>query len=287
MNKISGFLYGILSSSSFGLIPLFTLPLMQWGMNFESILIYRYLFACLAIGGLLVLNKQSLKIRRQDLLPLLFLALLYNISSVFLFWGYKLMPSGVATTIHFMYPVFTTLLMMLLFKEKRSNWRVFAIILAILGVFALSYSSNENNTISPIGLLIVLISAFGYGSYLVTLSQLKIKLNGLHLTFYVFLFAGIILTIGTFFYQGVQPIETLKEAKSLILLALIPTTVSNLALLRSVKSIGSTLTSVLGTMEPVTAVCVGIAVFGELFTVNIGIGILLIISAVTLIIVKR
>lgn len=41
-------------------------------------------------------------------------------SAVFLFWGYKFMASGVATTIHFMYPVLTTLIMMLFFKEKKS-----------------------------------------------------------------------------------------------------------------------------------------------------------------------
>lgn len=50
MNKLNGFLYGLLSSASFGLIPLFTIPAMREGMNFESILFYRFLFACLALG---------------------------------------------------------------------------------------------------------------------------------------------------------------------------------------------------------------------------------------------
>ena len=71
------------------------------------------------------------------------------------------------------------------------------------------------------------------------------------------------------------------------MLALIPTVVSNLALVRAVKSIGSTLTSVLGAMEPVTAVCVGIFLFGEAFTTSIGVGIALIIVAVMVIILKR
>ena len=71
------------------------------------------------------------------------------------------------------------------------------------------------------------------------------------------------------------------------LAALIPTVVSNLALVRAVKSIGSTLTSVLGAMEPVTAVCVGIFLFGEAFTTSIGVGIALIIVAVMVIILKR
>ncbi len=74
---------------------------------------------------------------------------------------------------------------------------------------------------------------------------------------------------------------------NLIMLALIPTVISNLALVRAIKNIGSTLTSVLGAMEPVTAVFVGIIIFGEPFTQSIALGIMLIISAVTVIILRR
>ena len=122
MNKVNGLLYGLLSSASFGLIPLFTIPAMQAGMQFESILFYRFLFACLALGGILLVNGQSFRIKRQDIPSLFLLALLYLMSAVFLFWGYKFMASGVATTIHFMYPVLTTLIMMLFFKEKMLSY---------------------------------------------------------------------------------------------------------------------------------------------------------------------
>ena len=270
MNKVNGFLYGLLSSASFGLIPLFTIPAMQAGMQFESILFYRFLFACMALGGILLINGQSFRISRRDIPSLLLLAILYLMSAVFLFWGYKFMASGVATTIHFMYPVLTTLVMMLFFKEKKSG------------------GNTETGSFSFFGLFIVLLSALGYALYLVTMSQLKIgRMKGLLLTFYVFLFGGIFLFIGTSSISHLQPIREWHTAGNLILLALIPTVVSNLALVRAVKSIGSTLTSVLGAMEPVTAVCVGIFLFGEAFTTSIGVGIALIIVAVMVIILKR
>ena len=44
-NNLKGFAYGIATSVTFGLIPLFTLPLMEKGMRFDSILFYRFLFA--------------------------------------------------------------------------------------------------------------------------------------------------------------------------------------------------------------------------------------------------
>ncbi|MCD8092993.1 MAG: DMT family transporter [Bacteroides sp.] len=288
MNKINGFLYGLLSSASFGLIPLFTIPAMRQGMEFWSILLYRFLFAMLALAGILLLDKQSFRIRRKEILPLLWLAFLYDTSAVFLFWGYKFMASGVATTIHFMYPVLTTLIMMLFFREKKSFWRMGAIALAVSGVFFLS-QGDKTGTITGIGIFIVLLSALGYALYLVSVSQMKrLEMKGLKMTFYVFLFGGMLLFIGTQVSGiGLQAIPDRITLGNLVMLALVPTVISNLALVRAIKNIGSTLTSVLGAMEPVTAVCVGILIFGEPFTSSIAIGIMLIISAVTVIILKR
>lgn len=287
MNKINGFLYGLLSSASFGLIPLFALPAMQQGMHFESILLYRFVFAALALGAILLLNGQSFRIQQKEIPSLLLLAFLYLVSAVFLFWGYQFMASGVATTLHFMYPVLTTLIMMLFFREKKSVWRFAAISLAVAGVFFLS-SGDGSGTVTLAGILIVLLSALGYALYLVTVSQLKIgRMKGLKLTFWVFLFGSLLLLIGIAPTTGVQSIPDTTTAGNLVMLALIPTVISNLALVRAVKSIGSTLTSVLGAMEPVTAVCIGIFIFGEAFTTGIGLGIGLIIAAVTVIILKR
>jgi len=112
-------------------------------------------------------------------------------------------------------------------------------------------------------------------------------MKGLRLTFYVFLFGTLLLFIGIGTTGHTQPIPNLHTAGNLVMLAIIPTVISNLALVRAVKCIGSTLTSVLGAMEPVTAVCVGICMFGEPFTNSVGLGIILIITAVTVIILKR
>jgi putative transmembrane protein len=287
MNKLNGFLYGLLSSASFGLIPMFTIPAMQQGMQFESILLYRFAFATLALGVILLIDGQSFRINRRDIPSLLLLAFFYLISAVFLFWGYKFMASGIATTLHFMYPVLTTLIMMLFFREKKSIWRFMAIALAVVGVFFLS-QGDDSGSITFIGIFIVLLSALGYALYLVTVSQLKVgQMKGLRLTFYVFLFGTLLLFIGIGTTGHTQPIPNLHTAGNLVMLAIIPTVISNLALVRAVKCIGSTLTSVLGAMEPVTAVCVGIFMFGEPFTNSVGLGIILIITAVTVIILKR
>ena len=228
MNKLNGLLYGIISSASFGLIPLFAIPAMQHGMDFMNVISYRFLFATIALAVLLKIRKVSFGIEKSDLPTLLLLSFFYLISSVFLLWGYKFMPSGVATTIHFMYPVITTV-------GQRKNQ----------------------------------------------------SLKGLKLTFYVFLFSTVILLAGMSSTGNLHSIPDFTTAGNLLLLAIIPTIVSNLTLIEAIKYIGATQTSVLGAMEPVTAVIVGIAIFGEAFTFTIAVGIILIISAVTIIILKR
>lgn len=287
MNKLNGLLYGIISSASFGLIPLFAIPAMQHGMDFMNVISYRFLFATVSLAVLLKIRKIPFGIQKSDLPTLLLLSFFYIISSVFLLWGYKFMPSGVATTIHFMYPVVTTVIMMLFFREKNSISRTLAILMAIAGVYSLSYSDSKGET-DLLGVIIVLISAVGYALYLVAVGQRKNQnLKGLKLTFYVFLFSTLILLAGMFSTGSMHPIPDYTTAGNLLLLAIIPTIVSNLTLIEAIKYIGATRTSVLGAMEPVTAVIVGIAVFGESFTMAIALGIVLIISAVTIIILNK
>ena len=68
MNNLKGFAFGILTSATFGLIPLFTLPLMAKGMQFDSILFYRFLFAALALAGIMAAKKRIFP-RRQERYP--------------------------------------------------------------------------------------------------------------------------------------------------------------------------------------------------------------------------
>ncbi len=289
MNKdtLVGFTYGVTSSATFGLIPLFTLPVMAVGLSSTSIILYRFIFACAILALILLVTRTPMKLKKHELPKIILLAILYDISSLFLFWGYKEISSGVATAIHFMYPVFTTVIMMMLFKERKSTWRILAIIIAILGVTLLSVNFSGENKLSVSGIIIVLISALGYGSYLVAVNKLNLMMNGLKLTFYVFFLGGLFVFIGISVFSEIQAIPTVEAGISLLLLAFIPTILSNLALIQAIKRIGSTITSVLGAMEPLTAIIVGILFFHEEFNQQIAAGITLILGAVMMIILKK
>lgn len=112
-------------------------------------------------------------------------------------------------------------------------------------------------------------------------------MTGRKLTFYVFIVSTFLFAIKASTNEGIQPIPDAMSVVNLILLAIVPTVISNITLVLAVHNIGGTLTAVLGAMEPVTAVFVGVLIFGEPFTFNLAVGILLIIIAVTMIILSK
>ena len=285
--KVKGFLYGVATSVTFGLIPLFTLPLMRESMASDSILFYRFLTATLALGLMMVVKKGSFHISMRDLPVIVVLALFYTASSMFLLYGYESMGAGVATTLHFTYPVFVTLFMLLLFREKASWVTWTAVVLAICGVARLSLQGTELK-LDPAGVVIVLLSAVGYAGYIIAVNKSRVRdMHSRKLAFYVFVFTTLVFGMKNAAGDGLQPLSGVMSVVNVVLLAVAPTVISNITLLLAVRNIGGTLTSILGALEPVTAVCIGALVFGELFTLSEAVGIALILAAVVLVILNR
>ncbi len=283
--SFKGFLAALATSSTFGLIPLFTLPLMAAGMHFPSILFYRFTIAALMLGGILLLKRQSLRVTRRQLWTLAGLSLFYDGSAVFLLWSYHYLASGVATTINFLYPVFVMLIMIWVFKEKKSLWTFVALGLAFGGVAVLSLGGGTGGHPSPLGILIDLCSALSYALYIVWVNRSCVKdLGLLKLNFYIFLFAALGMLVLALAAGQFQRVPDIHSDINLTLLALVCTVLSNMTLVYAVQRLGSTLTSVLGAMESVTAVTVGVWVFGEKFTSSVAMGVAVIILAVLVVI---
>ena len=285
--KVKGFMYGVATSVTFGLIPLFTLPLMQKGMASDSILFYRFITATAALALMMIVKKESFRVSWRDLAVIVLLAVFYTASSMFLLYGYEAMGAGVATTLHFTYPVFVTLLMFALFREKASWVTWTAVVLAIAGVAKLSLNGTELK-LDPVGVGVVLLSAVGYASYIIAVNKSRVRdMHSRKLAFYVFVFTTLMFAVKNGLGGGVQPLPDAVSAVNVVLLAVAPTVISNITLLLAVRNIGGTLTSILGALEPVTAVCIGAMVFGEGFTLSEAVGITLILVAVVLVILNR
>ena len=108
--KTKGFIYGAIAAASYGMNPLFALPLYAAGMSVDTVLFYRYFFAAIVLGILMKVQHQSFALHKADVLPLVIMGLLFSFSSLLLFMSYIYMNAGIASTILFVYPVMVCLL---------------------------------------------------------------------------------------------------------------------------------------------------------------------------------
>ena len=286
MERAKGILYAALSSSTFGLAPLFTLLLLGLGYSSFEVLSYRWGVASLFLGALALLAGRSFRLSWPELRTVFFLSLFRAATSLSLVIAYQHIASGVASTIHFMYPLAVALAMMCFFREKGSVWVFAAIGMSIVGAVLLSLGNvdfTRGNT--TLGMVSAAVSVVSYGGYIVGVRKSRaVGIDSTVLTCYVMGLGALYFIAGGLVTGGIR-IETDGTAWLCILgVALPATAVSNMTLVQAIKRIGPTLTSVFGALEPLTAVVIGVAVFGEPFTVQGAAGILLIVAAVTIVI---
>ena len=285
----TGFLLGLVSSATFGLIPLFSLPLLQAGFSETTTLFYRFAIASLTLGVILALRRERFAMRGIDFCKLAWLSSMYMLSALLLFRAFSHLPSGVAATIQFLYPVMVMLIMVGFFHERLAWTTCLAILLAVAGVALLS--SDNGGTTQALGWLgvgMMLLSALCNAVYIVGLQIARIPgASGLMLTFYVMLCSALLALGNALASDSFQLLTRPRDVGMAVLLALITAVVSNWTLILAIQRIGSTLTSVLGVLEPLTAVLVGILVFGEPFSPALAGGVALIIAAVLLVMLGR
>ena len=282
--KAKGYILGSIAAASYGMNPLFALPLYKAGMDPDSVLFFRDLFAIPLLGIMIKARGRSFKIQRKETFPLIIMGLLVALSSLTLFLSYNYMAAGIASTLLFVYPIMVALIMAMVFKEKLALQTIVCMLLALGGI-GLLYKSEDGSTLSLIGTLLVFASSLSYAIYIVGINQTSLKnVATLKVTFYVLLF-GLSLFVARLLYSGVlnTPDQWYLWA-NLLALAVFPTAISFLCTTGAIQYIGSTPTAILGALEPVTAIFFGIAVFGESLTVRESFGLVMIIVAVTFVI---
>lgn len=282
--KVKGYVLGAIAAASYGMNPLFALPLYKGGMDPDSVLFLRYLFAIPLLGLMLKARGHSFKLRRKEILPLVLLGWLMSISSLTLFLSYNYMEAGIASTLLFVYPIMVAVIMAVCFKEKITLQTVVCIVLALSGI-GLLYQNGEGVTLSLTGIALVMASSLSYAIYIVALNRPRLKdIATLKVTFYILLFGLMLFLIRLDFGRSLCVVDKWYLWGNLLALAVFPTALSFLCTTQAIQYIGSTPTAILGALEPVTAVFFGVIVFGEVLTPRLLCGIALIILAVTLII---
>lgn len=281
---LKGFIYGAVAAASYGLNPLFTLPLYQAGLTPDSVLFYRYGLAVIMLGILMKIQGQTFSLRKNEILPLFIMGMLMAFSSLTLFMSYHYMDAGIASTILFVYPVLVAIIMAVFFKEKVSVITMLSIAMAFFGI-SLLYKGEGGETLNLIGVLLVFIASLTYAFYIIGVNRSVLQhMPTAKLTFYVLLFGLSVFFVRLRLGASLDMISEPFLWTYPIGLALFPTIVSLVTMAKSVHYIGSTPTAILGALEPVTALFFGVLVFGERLTPRIVLGIILVLTAVVLII---
>lgn len=280
-DTVKGFSNRFVSATSFGLIPLFSIPVMNAGMDVPSMMVYRFGLGCVALLLLLFVKHIPLGLTRREAAEVALLALFYDVEAMLMIFGYNYISSGIATTLVFSYPIFTEVLMLIFFHERFSWNTLVALLLAFAGVALLTGFGGSEHARTA-GIMIELMAGLSYAFYIVAMSNMRVRrMNSFKLTFYIFGFSTLFFIIfGMGMNGGIKPVKDVPMFCNLLLLGLVSTALSNVLLIPAIKQIGATTTAVLGAFEPLTAMIISITVFGDSFSLVMGIGFVLIIVSV-------
>ncbi len=289
---INGLFYAALSSMSFGFSPLFSLWLIAAGLSNFDVLSYRWLTAAVVLVIYAACKKKTLRLKSYDeIWKVVVLSALRSLTSVTLLIGYANIASGIASTINFMYPVIVAMCMMIFYGEDRSYVNLIAIALSIAGVYLMAHGdgltvSGGNTTL---GLSCSLISAVSFAAYYIFMKRSKAdKIEPVKFTTWIMLLSAVYFIVAGLITDGKITLVTDGRSWLAILgLGLWSTMVSNFTGVKAIRRIGPTLTSILGALQPLTAVVLGVIFLDEHLGIRTITGILLIMAAVIMIVLHQ
>lgn len=289
---LNGVFYAIISSCSFGFSPLFSLGLLAAGLTNFDVLSYRWAVAAIVLMIYAASKKKTLRLSSFDeAWKVVVLSILRSATSITLLLGYANIASGIASTINFMYPVVVAACMMLFFGERRSLVNMISILISIFGVYLLASGDglkvDGGNT--ALGLTCSIISAFSFAAYYILMKQVKAdKIEVVKLTTWIMLLSAIYFIICGFIFDGrITLVSDIRLWGYIAGLGLWSTMISNFTGVKAVRRIGPTMTSILGALQPLTAVVLGVIFLNEHLGVRTIAGISIIMVTVTFIVAHQ
>ncbi|MDY6302225.1 MAG: DMT family transporter [Bacteroidales bacterium] len=287
-SKYVGILCAVLSAVCYGTNPFGALPLYEQGVNTATVLAHRFGLAVILLAVIMVIKHIDFRVTRREFKVLFSLGILFAASSITYYQSFHFMDAGIASTILFVYPVMVAVIMATFFKEKVTTMTVVAIVMSLVGI-GLLYKGGAGVSLSVIGIVLCILSSLAYAIYIIVLNQSNIKMSSFKVTFYAMLVCEITLILYSFtspeLYLHVLPSP--RAWSFAVWLSIVPTILSLVFMTVAVQHVGATPTAILGALEPMTAVAIGVLVFDEALTPRLMVGILFILTAVMLVVLGK
>lgn len=262
--RIDGYIFAALAAAFYGTNPIFAVPLYGTGMNPVSVLLFRYLLGIPLLAAIVIFRSERLLPQAREVFPVTLLGVIMGLSSLTLYEAYTCMDAGVASTLLFMYPILTSLLMSLFFHEKFRP--VTGVCLLVMGTgLYLLMDPAQDGSIDMKGFALIFVSSLLYAVYLVMIKVSKVLpyIPAVQSLLYQLLSGGLVFLAAVAAGEGLVLPGSLFGWGNLAALALFPTVLSLLFTIRAIRCIGPTPTAIFGALEPITAVALSILFLGE------------------------
>lgn len=279
-----GYIYTALSAIIFGLMPLLTKIIIARGATSLTIPFFRVFYVTIVLFFVLKIKKIDLHLEKRDLLSAILTSIFGSgLTIIILNESYNHVDTGIATSLHFLYPLFVAILCCFFYGEKIKKKQILSLSFALVGIICFMSKGNG----SLFGYFLAIASGLTYAFYLVKMDKSGlVKMNALKLSFYLALFTTIeIFTMNLFMQDVVFKMDAIAYGL-LLVLALSSSFLATVLLQKGVLLLGSTRASFICLLEPVTSMIVGILWLNEAITFNKGLGGLAIIISLIIFLKK-
>lgn len=279
-----GIMYVVLSAILFGIMPMLTKISYQYGGNAYSVAFGRFFFGSILLYiVILIIPGCSVKIKRTQMIQILWLSFAYALVPILLYASYNYIGSGMATTLHFTYPVAVIVILFVFFREKLNLKQIICTILCISGILMLY---TPNGQVSVQGVLLALISGLVYSLYIIFFEKSVVKtLPPLKLSFWMSLFSAAEIGLISLVSGNMVFHMEMRGWIAEIALALLATVFALVLFQKGLLLCGAIKASLLSTFEPLTSIIIGVLIFQEFLTLKEYIGIICILLSVVILVV--
>ncbi len=279
LKKNKGKIYLFLSAFIYGVAPIFAKFAYQGGANEVTL---TFLRAFLVIPLLLLplrLEKISLKLSKTELIKVTVLSVFgCSLSIVLLYIAYKFIPAGLASTLHFIYPILIILASAIIYREKIPSKKLLAALVVTIGIFMFA---DINTAADKIGVIMAVLSGVFYSFYILYLDKSGLKnMNYLKLTFYTMLIMSVFTFIFGIFTNSIDFEISASSWFYAFIISILVTAIAVPLLQIGIRYEGASTAGILSTIEPITTIALGAVFLKEHITLMQIIGGILILFGV-------
>ena len=273
----------VLSAVLFGTMPLLTKIAYAYGSNTYTVAFWRFAFGTVTVALIIALSpKLTFRVTAAEFRRLALLSVFCGVTPLLLYSSYRYVSSGLATTLHFTYPVSVMVLGTLFFRTKLRGRQLVCLAICAAGIICF-YQPGQNEGLE--GMAIAVLSGVTFALYILLLGKSGLShLPMLTISFWISLLCT--AEIGVFSAVSGKLIVAMpwQAWAAVALLGVFVAALAQVLFQTGVFLCGEVKASLLSTFEPLTGVVIGILVFREALTVRIAAGIVLILLAAVLLV---